>query len=177
MEMPELDNKIKRALLGKANEIEPSEEAFALILAGLEKKQARRTFKTSCKHYIIAFICMLSVLVGITFILLADVKVSAMELIHTTKTVITLDESNKVLAKNADGVTNHAAVSDNSRLADSDTSKTAGMSVMLLQTFAGCFLFNQINLEFYLRLLIIEKMTLAQTWYNNKFWPRPVPLS
>lgn len=176
MEMPELDNKIKRALLGKANEIEPSEEAFALILAGLEKKQARGTFKRSYKHYIMALICALSVLVGITFSLLADAKVSARELINTAKTVTSLDEGNNVLAKNADGVINDAAVSDNSPLANWDTAKTAGISVMLLQTFAGCFLLNQVNVEFYLRLLIIEKMLLAQTWYDNKFWHRQVPL-
>lgn len=176
MEMPELDNKIKRALLSKAQEIEPSEEAFALILAGLEKKQARGTFKTNCKHCVIALICMLSVLAGIIFILLADVKASALEFVNTAKTAIVLTETNQVLAKNADGVLNHTAVSDDIRLTNWDTSKTAGISVMLLQTFAGCFLFNQVNLEFYLRLLIIEKMTLAQTWYNNKFWHRQVPL-
>jgi len=176
MEMHELDNKIKKALLCKTNEIEPSEEAFTLILAGLEKEQARRTFKTSYKHYIIAFICALSVIFGTTLILLVDVKSSTMELINTVKTVIIMDESNKVLEKNADGVIKHAAISDNTQLANSDTSKTVGVSVMLLQTFAGCFLFNQVNLEFYLRLLIIEKMILAQTRYNNKFWHRQVPL-
>jgi len=176
MEMHELDNKIKRALLCKTNEIEPSEEAFRLILAGLEKEQARKTFKTSYKHYIIAFICALSVIFGTTLILTVDGKSSTMELINTVKTVIILDKSNKVIEKNADGVINHADISDNTQLANSDTSKTVGVSVLLLQTFARWFLFNQVNVELYLRLLNIERMTLAQTWYNNKFWHRQVPL-
>lgn len=177
MGMYELDNKIKRALLCKTNEIEPSDETFTLILAGLEKKQARKTFKTSSKHYIIAFICALSVIFGTTLILSVDVKSPAMELINTAKTVIILDKSNKVIEKNVDEVIKHAAISDNIQLANANTSKSAGVSVFLLQTFAGCFLFSQVNdLELYLRLLIIGKMTLAQTWYDNKFWHRQVPL-
>ncbi|MDO0824973.1 hypothetical protein [Desulfosporosinus nitroreducens] len=176
MEMHELDNKIKRALFCKTNEIEPSEETFTLILAGLEKKQSRRTFKTSYKHYIIAFICALSVIFGTTLILSVDVKSSDMELINTVKTVIILDKSNKVIEKNADEVIKHAAISDNTQIANADTSKTVGVSVFLLQTLAGCFLLNQVNdLELYLRLLIIGRMTLAQTWYDNKFWHRQVP--
>ena len=136
MEMLELDNKIKKALLCKTNEIIPSEETFTLILAGLDKKQAsRNNFDTSYKHYIIAFICAFSVMFGTTLILSVDVKSSAMELMSTVKTVITLDKSNKVIEN------------------------------------------NQVNdLELYLRLLIIGRMTLAQTWYDNKFWQRQVPL-
>ena len=176
MEMHELDNQIKRALLCKTNEIEPSEEAFTLILAGLEKKQARRTFKTSYKHYIIALFCALSVIFGITLTRSVDVNSSGMELINSVKTAIILDKSKIVLGKNTDEVIKQAAISDNIRLATVDTSKNVGVSVFLLQTFAGCFLFNQVNdLELYLRFLIIGRMTLAQSWYNNKFRPGQVP--
>jgi len=175
MEMHELDNKIKRALFCKTNEIEPSEETFTLILAGLEKKQARRIFKTSYKHYFVAFICALSVIFGTTLIQSVNVKSSTIASINTIKTGIILDKSNKDLEKNADEVIKDAAISDNTRIAKADTSKTVGVNVFL-QTFAGCFLFNQVNdLELYLRLLIIGRMTLVQTWYDNKFWHRQVP--
>ena len=176
MEMYELDNKIKRALFCKTNEIEPSEETFTLILAGLEKKQASRIFKASYKHYFIAFICALSVIIGTTLIQSVNVKSSTIALINTIKTGIILDKSNKGLEKNAEEVIKDAAISDNTRIAKPDTSKTADVNVFLLQTFAGGFLLNQVNdLELYLRLLIIGRMTLVQTWYDNKFWHRQVP--
>jgi len=176
MEMHELDDKIKRALFCKTNEIESSEETFTLILSGLEKKQARRTYKTSYKHYFIAFICALSVIFGITLIQSVNVKSSAMELINTIKTVIILDKSNKVIEKNADDVIKPAAIGDNTQLTNAATSKKVGVNVFFLETFAGCFLFNQVNdLESYLRLLIIARMTLAQTWYDNKFCHRQAP--
>ena len=169
MEMHELDERIKRALFSKTNEILPSEETFTLILSGLEKKQARRTFNIRYKHYIIAFICALSVIFGTTLIQLVDVKSSAIELINTAKTVIILDKSNKVIEKIA------VEVFD-TQLANADTSRRVGVSDFLLQTLAGCFLLNQVNnLKFYLRFLIIGRMTLVQTWYDNKFWHRQVP--
>jgi len=176
MEMLELDNRIKKALLCKTNEIEPSEETFTLILAGLEKKQAHRTFKTSYKHYIVAFICALSVIFGTTLIPSVNVKSSAMELINTVKTALILDKSINVLEKNADEVTNHTAISHNTQLANADTSKTVGVSAFLLQTFAGCFLLNKVcDLELCLRFLVVGRMTLGQTWYYNKFSHGQVP--
>jgi hypothetical protein len=176
MEMPELDKKIKRALLCKANEIIPSDDTFTLILAGLEKKQATRTFNTSYKHYIIAFICAISVIVGATLALSVDVNSSAIQLISTVKTVSTMDNSNQVIERSA-GVVSKQTVSENPQLANTDTSKRVGVSVFLIQTLAGCILLNQVNdLELYLKLLIIGRMTLAQTWYDSKFWHRQVPI-
>ena len=176
MEMHEVDEKIKRALLCKATEILASEQTFTQILACLEKKQARRSFTISYKHYIIAFICAISVIFGTTLIPSVAVKASAMEIINTVKTVIILDKSNKVVEKNADEVFKYA-INDNTQLVNADTSKRVGVgvSVFLLQTFASCFLFSEVNdLELYLRFLIIGRMTLAQTWYDNKFWHRQV---
>jgi hypothetical protein len=176
MEMHELDERIKKALLSKANEIQASEQNFLQILACLEKKQARRTFNISYKHYIIAFICAVSVIFGTTLIPSVDVKASAMEIINTVKAVIIMDKSNKAVEKNAEEVFKHA-ISTNTQLSNADTSKRVrvGVSVFLLQTFASCFLFTQVNdLELYLRFLIIGRMTLAQTWYDNKFWHRQV---
>ena len=174
MEMPELDKKIKKALLSKANEIIPAEDTFTLILASLEKKQVTKTFNTSYKHYIIAFICAISLIVGATLALSVDVSSSAIELISTVKTVITMDNSNQVIERNA-GVVSKQTVSDNPQLANTDTSKGVGISVFFIQTFAGCILLNQVNdLELYLKLLIIGRMTLAQTWYDRKFWHRQV---
>jgi len=176
MEMSELENKIKRALLSKTNEIEPSEETFTLILAGLEKKQGHRTFKTSYKHYMIVFLCALSVIFGTTLTLSVDVKSSTLELINSVKTVTIMDKSNKVSEKNADEAIKHTAFSDNIQVANANTSKNEAVSVFFLQTFAGCFLFNQVNdLGLYLRFLIIGRMTLAQSWYNNKFRHGQVP--
>jgi len=169
MEMHELDKKITRALLYKSYEIQPSEETFTLILAGLEKKQAHRTFNTSSKHYIIALICALSVIFGTTLILSVEVKSSTIELINTVNTVIIWDKSNKVLEKNVDAVIN-------TQLANAATSRRVGVSIFLLQTLAGCFLLNQVNdLELYLRFMIIGRVTLVQAWYDNKFWHRYVP--
>jgi len=142
MEMPELDKKIKRAILCKANEIIPSEDTFTLILAGLEKKQATRTFNTSYKHYIIALICAISVIVGATLALSVDVNSSAIQLISTVKTVSTMDSSNQVIERNA-GVVSKQTVND---------------------------------LELYLKLLIIGRMTLAQTWYDSRFCHTQVPI-
>jgi len=175
MEMPELDKEIKRALLCKANEIIPSEDTFTLILAGLEKKQASRTINTSYKHYILAFICAISVIVGATLALTVDVNSLDAQL-STVKTVSTMDYSNHVIERNV-GVVSKQTASDNPQLANPDNSKRVGVSVFLIQTLAGCILLNQVNdLELYLKLLIIGRMILAQTWYESKFWHRQVPI-
>jgi len=176
MEMSEIDKKIKRALLCKTNEIIPSEDTFTLILAGLEKEQASRTFNTNYKYYIIAFICAFSVIFGTTSILLVNVKSSSVGLINTVKTVIILDRGNKFFEKKADEVLKQA-VSDNAQLTSADAFEKTGVSVFLLQTLAGCFLLNQVNdLEIYLRFLVIGRKNLVQPWYENKFWHRLVPL-
>ncbi|MDQ7094664.1 hypothetical protein REC12_13795 [Desulfosporosinus sp. PR] len=172
MAMSELDNKIKNALLCKTKEIEPSEETFTLILAALEKRPMR---KTSYKRYFIAFICALSVIFGSTLIFTVCAKSSALELISTVKTMFILDKSNKFTEKKPDEV-NYAPNSANTQLVNTDSSPKAGTSVLLWQTLAGCFLLNQGNdLELYLKLLNIGRMTLAQTWQDNKFWIRQAP--
>ncbi|TGE38507.1 hypothetical protein E4K67_11310 [Desulfosporosinus fructosivorans] len=174
MEMHELDKRIKRALLSKTNEILPSEETFTQILAGLEKKKARRSVYISYKHYIIAFICAVSVIFGTTLIPSVDVKNSATEMISTVTTVIMLDKSNKVFARNANELFKHI---DSTQLANADNSKRVGASVLFLRTFTRCFLLNKVNkLELYLRLLIIGRMTMIQTLYDDKFRHRQVPL-
>jgi|GEM_PF-1810863 len=176
MEMSEIDKRIKRALLCKTNEIIPSEDTFTLILAGLEKEQASRTFNTNYKYYIIAFICAFSVIFGTTLILSVKVKSSPVGLINAVKTVIILDRGNKFSEKNADEVLKQV-VSDNAQLTSADTFKKAGVSVFLLQTLAGCILLNQVNdLEIYLRFLVMGRMNLVHTWSENKFWHRLVPL-
>ncbi len=163
MEMYELDNRIKRALLCKTNEIHPSEETFIQILAGLEKKKAHRTLNISYKHYIIALICAVSVLFGTILIFSVDVKVSTIEIINTVKTVFILDKSNKVIEKN-DEIFNHAT-NDNTQLGNADTLIRVGINVFLLQT-----LLKQVcDLQLYLRILITGRMTLRQTLYYNKF--------
>lgn len=170
MEMPQLDKKIKRALLCKTDEILPSEDAFSQILAGLEKNQVRGAFYKSYKHYIIAFICALSVLLGTTFVLSVNVKSSVLELISTVKTVITLDKGNIVIEKDEDEVLKHAPISNHIQL------EKAGVNVLFVQTLAGCFLLNQLNdWELYLKLLILGRTTLAQPWYDHKFWHGQVP--
>lgn len=174
MEMHELDKRIKRALLSKTNEILPSEESFTQILASLEKKKARRTFNISYKHYILTLICAVSLIFGTTLIPSVDVKNSAMEIINTITTVSILDKSNKVIEKNANELFKHI---DNTQLANADTSKRVGVSLLFLRTFTSYFLLNKVNnLELYLRLLIIGRMTIIQTWYDDKFRHMLVPL-
>ena len=176
MEMHELDNRIKRALLCKTNEILPSEENFIQILAGLEKQQARRTLNISYKHYIIALICAVSVIFGTTLIVSVDARASAMEIISTVKSVFILDKSNKVVEINADEVFMKHAISDNTQPGNADILKKMGVNALFLQTFAGCFLLNQVyDLGLCLRLLVIGRMTLGQTWYYNKFRQGQVP--
>jgi len=174
MEMHELDNRIKRALLCKTNEILPSEENFIQILAGLEKQQARRTLNISYKHYIIALICAVTMIFGTTSMLSADAKSSAMEIINTVKSVFILDNNNKVVERNLEEVKH--AISDNTQPGNADILKEMGVDALFLQTFAGCFLLNQVyDLELCLRLLVIGRVTLGRTWYYHKFWHGQVP--
>jgi len=176
MEMHELDNRIKRAFLCKTNEILPSEETFIQILAGLEKSQARRTLNISYKQYIIALICVVSVIFGTTSMLSVDARASAMQIINTVKSVFILDNNNKVVEINADEVFMKHAISDNTQPGNADILKKMGVNALFLQTFAGCFLLNQVyDLELCLRFLVIGRMTLGQTWYCNKFWHGQVP--
>jgi len=156
MEIHELDHTIKRALLYKTNEIQPSDETFIQILAGLEKQHAHRALIISYKHYLIALICAVSVILGTTLVVSIDARASAIEITNTVQSVLILDKSNKVV-EGADKVfVKHA---------------------LLLQTFAGCFLLNQvIDLKLCLRFLIIGRMTLGQAWYYNKSPHERVPL-
>lgn len=166
MEMHELDNRIKRALLCKTNEILPSEETFKQILAGLEKQKAHRTLNISYKHYIIALICVATMIFGATSMLSVDTKSSAMEIINIVKSVF-ISDNNKVFEKNPDEVKH--ATSDNTQPGNADIFKKMGVNALFIQTFAGCFLLNQVyDLELCLRFLLIGRMTLGQTWYYNK---------
>ncbi|KUO70741.1 MAG: hypothetical protein APF81_13010 [Desulfosporosinus sp. BRH_c37] len=165
MEMPELDKKIKRALLCKTNGILPSEETFTQILASLEKKQARRTFNISYKNYIIAFICAVSVIFGTTLIVSVDARASAMEIINTVKSVIILDKSNNVAERNADEIFMKHAISNNNQPGNADILKKPGVNTLFLQAI----LLNQVNgLKLCLKLLAIGSMTFGQTWNYNR---------
>ncbi|ODA39794.1 hypothetical protein [Desulfosporosinus sp. BG] len=174
MEMPELEKRIKGALLSKTDEIIPADETFTRILEGLEKKQKRRILNMSYTHCIIAFICAVSVIFGATIILSVNEKASAREIINTVTTVIVLDKSKKVDEINNDESIIHT-VNNDAKQGIADTSKIVG-NIFFLQTFTSCFLLSQLNdLELYLKLMIIGKLTLAQNWYDDRFWHGLVP--
>lgn len=174
MEMPEFDKKIKEALLSKSSEVIPSDETFARILKGLEKKQKRKVLSMGYPQCLIAFICAVSLLFGATIILSVKSKVSAREIINTVTTVIVLDKTKKLDERyNDEGI--KPIVGDDTKPDNAGTLTRTGRK-FILQTFTGCFLLSQLNnLELYLKLMIIGKMTLAPRWYEHKFWPGPVP--
>lgn len=171
METHEFDNKIKRALCSKADEMLPSEDTFTQILAGLNKKQVRKTFKASVNQYFIVLICAVSVILGTLLIQPGAVKDSAVTLINSVKTMLILDKSEKVLDKDADGKFNPFKANNQSGM---DNSKRESEGVSYLQSLAGFSLQQGNELELFFRLLIISRMTYVQTWYDNKFWRRQV---
>lgn len=170
MEIHELDNTIKRALLCKADEIRPSEETLIQILAGLEKQQASSTLAIRYKHYMIALICAVSIIFGTTLIVSVDARASAMVITNAVKSVFILDNNNKVTERIADEVIMKYAISGNTQSGNADIINSMGVGALFLQTFAGCFLLNQVyNLKLCLRLMAIGRMTVRQVWYSNKF--------
>ena len=178
MEIHELDNTIKKALLCKTNEILPSDETLLNILAGIEKQQARGplNMNISYKHYIVALFCAVSIIFGTTLFISVEARTSTMELINTVKSVFILDKRNDVDEKNDDEVLMKYAISDNNQPVNADNLKKAGVNVLFLQAFSECFLLNQVyDLGLCLRLLIIGRITLGQTWYYSKFRPGYVP--
>lgn len=157
MEMPEFDNRIKRALLGKANEIQPSDEAFAKILAGLEKKKGHCFAEINWKYCLIALICAVSLLAGSLFIIPFDLRTTARELINSAKTVFTMVQNGQVSGNKGEGVIYHPSRVNN-RFGNDGTSQKASFNVFLLQT-----VMNQVpDLELYLRLLLIRKLIFRQ---------------
>ena len=169
MEIHEFDNKIKRALLCKVDEIRPSEETLIQILAGLEKQQASSTLAIRYKHYMIALICAVSIIFGTTLIVSVGARASAMVITNTVKSVFILDNNNKVAERIADKVLMKHAFSDNTQPGNVDIVNSMGVGALFLQTFAGCFLLSQVyDLKLCLKLLAIGRMTLTQTWYLNK---------
>lgn len=162
MAMPEFDNRIKRALVCKANEIQPSDEIFSKILAGLEKKQAHCPLTKSSKYGLIALICAVSLLAGSLLIIPLDLKTSALELINGAKTVFTFDQNSQVTEKKGDGAFNHPT-KDNTRFGNDGSSRKVCLNAFLLQT-----LMNQVpDLELYLRLLLIGKLISGQVPVNK----------
>lgn len=176
MEIHELDNTLKKALLSKANEIQPSDETLIHILASLEKQPTRRTLNISYKHCVIALICAVSVLFGTILSVSADARASAIAMTNTVKSVFILDQSLNVAGTNTGKDLIKYTISDNTQPVNADISKKMGVNTLFLQTFAGCFLLNQVyDLGLSLRLLLIGRMTLGQTWYYNRFRPGQFP--
>lgn len=170
MEIHELDNTIKRALLCKVDEIQPSEESFIQILAGLEKQQASSTLAIRYKRYMIAVICAVSILFGTTLIVSVDARDAAMVITNTVKSVFILDNNKQVAERIADEVFMNYAISDNTQPSNADIINNMGVGALFLQTFAACFLLNQVyDLTLCLRLLEIGRTTVRQVWYSNKF--------
>jgi len=170
MEIHELDNTIKRALLCKVDEIRPSEETLIQILEGLEKQQASSALAIRYKHYMIALICAVSIIFGTTLIVSVGARASAMVITNTVKSVFILDNNNKVSERIADEVLMKHAISDNTQPGNVDIINNMGVGALFLHTFAGCFLLNQVyDLKLCLRLLAIGRMTVRQAWYSNKF--------
>lgn len=170
MEIHELDNTIKRALLCKVDEIQPSEESFKQILAGLEKQQASSTLAIRYRRYMIAVICAVSIIFGTTLIVSVEARDAAMVITSTVKSAFILDNDKKVAERIADEVLMNDAISDNTQLGNADIINNMGVGALFLQTFAGCFLLNQVyDLKLCLRLLEFGRMTARQVWYSNKF--------
>lgn len=168
MEIHELDNTIKRALLCKVDEIRPSEETLIQILEGLEKQQASSTLAIRYKHYMIALICAVSIIFGTTLIVSVGARASAIVITNTVKSVLIMDNNNKVDI--ADEVLMKHTFSDNTQPGNVDIINNMGVGALFLQTFAGCFLLNQVyDLKLCLRLLAIGRMTVREAWSSNKF--------
>lgn len=164
MEMPEFEQRIKRALLFKANEIQPADETFGKILAGLEKKK-HSSFTLSCKYCLIALICAVSLLAGTILLIPLELKSSAQESIDSAKTVFTLEYS-QASEKMGNEVLNHSA--KDTKPGNAGTARKPGLNVLFLPT-----IMNQVpDLELYLRLLLIGKLTFGQPLFENRFGQR-----
>lgn len=161
MEMHKFDNKIRSALLLKANEIQSSEqsleEEFTKIIAGLQKPQTCQRIKINSKHYIIVLICAMSLIFGTLFFLSANVRVSALETLNTAKNVLILDKDNN---------------SVNTQESSVNLLSKMGVNPFLLQSLAGCFFINQMyDLELCFRYLVVRRSILGAYWdYNKQFY-------
>lgn len=127
-EMSEIDYGIKRSLCYKVDQIEPSEENFTQILAGIENFQGWKTFNLGYKHYIAAFLCAVLIISG-TFMLSDNTRAFAKETLVAIKTIFIMDKNHNVVEKPTTYSFLQPAYNKNTQLSDSDLSKQMGVKV------------------------------------------------
>jgi len=135
----EFDNRIKRELINKVDEVQFSQGIFFRVLAGVEQKRSYNYYFLGMKKYTLAAICVLFLIIGTTFTFSPDVRAVASGVVQSVRTVFVLNKDDQVVERPANQVFVTPACSLNTQLSDAELSKKIGLHFSFPPTINGDF--------------------------------------
>jgi hypothetical protein len=134
----EFDSIVKIELTYKANEIKASENSLRDIFLKIEKRQERGKIHINFRK-LAAVACIAFTLFTATFVVSADARVLAANLIDNIKMVFVIDKNNNVVERPASEVFINPGITQMTTLNDEELSQKMGIKIRIPQTFYGEF--------------------------------------
>lgn len=139
----DFEERIRMELKLKGNKIYPSEELYSRIVNDVINEKGSftmfkyRILNIGSKRLVTAILCTLIILTTISFSTSNNLKAFATEAINHIKTIFVLDETNKVVEKDANTTFIYPSVGKDTILSDNDLTKKVGFKVFFPKTLCS----------------------------------------
>jgi len=132
----DFEERIRKDLKLKGNELYPSDELYSKIINGVINNDKgsfimfkNRILNIGSKRLVTAILCTLIILTTVSFSTSNNLKAFATEAINHIKTIFVLDETNKVVEKDANTTFVGSSTGKSTILSDTELSKKVGFQV------------------------------------------------